>query len=335
MQIGFWPASRRTQTGAPALPPHGQNLSVVDPVRVTLADLVRLAPLARQLELWREKEVESGGSHHTVFKGRGMEFAETRPYQPGDDIRHIDWRVTARSGRAHTKLFREERERPVVIWIDLRPSMFFATRGVFKSVLAARLAAMIAWIANAHGDRVGGRVLTAYNDIVLNVARGRPAVLRMLRAIEKSFSGAAIATPAPEQVSPTESLRSLANTIRPGSCVFLLSDFQSIEDASVELLRSIGVHCDITLCHIHDLLESNLPPPGIYPISSPTGQTAILNSAVTGLRQTYQQRFAARVEHLRSETRNHHARYLSISTSDDPITVLCGAGNHIRPKSHR
>jgi uncharacterized protein (DUF58 family) len=333
MSFGIWPSrqARIAATHTPRSRTSGSN--IIDPVRVTLADLVRLAPLARQLELWQEQEIESGGSHHTVFKGRGMEFAETRPYQPGDDIRHIDWRVTARSGRAHTKLFRVERERPVVIWIDLRTAMFFATRGTFKSVLAARLAALIAWIANAHGDRVGGRVLTTSTDTVLTVARGRPAVLRMLRAIEQGF-GVPIAESS-EQASAIESLQLLGKTIRPGSCVFLLSDFENIETASIELIRNIGAHSDITLCHIHDPLESSLPPPGIYPISAPNGQCAILDSAAPNFRKAYQQRFATRAERLRSEARNHRARYLSIATTDDPIEVLRGVGHGPRRGVHR
>ena len=87
-----------------------------------------------------------------------MEFDESRLYQPGDDIRNMDWRVTARTGKPHTKLFREERERPVFVWVDYRAPMFFATQGVFKSVFVARMAALIAWNAVQQGDRIGGLI---------------------------------------------------------------------------------------------------------------------------------------------------------------------------------
>ena len=93
------------------------------------------------------------GSHLSRFKGRGMEFDEACPYQAGDDIRNLDWRVTARSGRAHTKLFREERERSVLFWVDFRSNMQFATRGRFKTVLASEAAALLAWATRRQGNR--------------------------------------------------------------------------------------------------------------------------------------------------------------------------------------
>jgi uncharacterized protein (DUF58 family) len=291
-------------------------------VRVSLADLVRLAPQARQLELWQtRRDVEDGGAHHTMFKGRGMEFAETRPYQPGDDIRHIDWRVTARSGRAHTKLFREERERPVLVWVDCRPHMQFATRGSFKSVQAARLAALVAWAAHAHGDRVGGNVISAARDYAQEPRRGRHNVLQLLRALE-----VACAPTDAEPGSMTEaadgSLASLRRTVRPGTIVFLIGDFHDLEAAVRDLIAQIGVHSDVTLCCLHDPLEAELPPAGIYPVSSPHGEVANLDTASSAWRAEYARRFQHRVQALRDATRRHRARFLSVGTADDPLLAL-------------
>ncbi len=98
---------------------------------------------------------ETAGNRQSRFRGRGIDFQESRNYQPGDDIRTMDWRVTARTGRPHTKVFQEERERPIIIVIDCNPSMFFGTRVAFKAVIAARLAALIAWAAIRNGDRIG------------------------------------------------------------------------------------------------------------------------------------------------------------------------------------
>ena len=116
------------------------------PANITTAGLIALSKKSRGLSL------KSGligalqaGDYQSAFKGRGMEYDESRLYQPGDDIRNIDWRVTARTGKAHTKLFREERERPVHLWVDFRAPMFFATRGKFKAVIAAELAGLFAW----------------------------------------------------------------------------------------------------------------------------------------------------------------------------------------------
>ena len=104
----------------------------------SLQSLLRLQSQVRTLNLAkRHAQAKHVGMHRSRFKGRGMDFAESRPYQAGDDIRTIDWRVTARTGKVHTKVFQEEREKPVLVWLDLRAPMFFATRGQFKSVVAA------------------------------------------------------------------------------------------------------------------------------------------------------------------------------------------------------
>lgn len=308
-------------------PAAGSRPEASSAVRVSLADLVRLAPQARQLELWHSRrDVEDGGAHHTMFKGRGMEFAETRPYQPGDDIRHIDWRVTARSGRAHTKLFREERERPVLVWVDCRPHMHFATRGSFKSVLAARLAALVAWAAYAHGDSVGGNVLSAAQDYAQKPGRDRQNVLRLLRALELACASTVVGR-APKSQAAEDSLTSLCRTIRPGTIVFFIGDFHGLEAALTGLLAQIGIHSDVTLCCLHDPLEAALPPAGIYPVSSPGGEIADLDTTSTAWRVEYAARFQQRMQALRDAAREHRARFLEVSTTDDPLLALrAGAG---------
>jgi len=126
-------------------------------IQATLGELIALRRELRGNPLRPRRAVRGllAGAHHSRFRGRGMDYLESRLYQPGDDIRNLDWRVTARSGKAHTKLYQEERERPVVVLVDLGPGMFFATRGRFKSVIAARAASFLGWSAVAHGDRIG------------------------------------------------------------------------------------------------------------------------------------------------------------------------------------
>ena len=124
------------------------------------ADLVGLRPRAAGLSLDASLSSRVGRSGIRVsrIRGRGMEYSESRIYLPGDDIRRIDWRVTARTGRPHTKLFHEERDRPVLFVVDLGAHMRFGTRGAFKSVVAAEAASLLAWAAAENGDRVGGLV---------------------------------------------------------------------------------------------------------------------------------------------------------------------------------
>ena len=170
-----------------ATPP--AELARVQPV---LADLLAQGARAAALPAWaRPARARQMGLYHAPLKGRGMEYAESRPYQPGDDVRALDWRLTARSGKPLTKLFREERERPVFIAIDLRSPMAFATRGVFKQVQAARAAALLAFKAVKDGDRVGGVVLNAAGVHELPPARGQLAVARLLRQIVSSAGASA------------------------------------------------------------------------------------------------------------------------------------------------
>lgn len=297
------------------------------PVAVTLAELVQLAPKADQLTLWQSRCVRAeGGNNNTVFKGRGMEFAETRPYQPGDDVRLIDWRVTARTGRAHTKLFREERERPVVTWVDCRPQMFFATRGVFKSVLAARMAALVAWSAHGHGDRFGGRICGDDQEWVQVPAGGRHGVLRYLRALELACANWRVGKrPSSAAIDVRQSLASLRRTVRPGTVLFLISDYRDLQEPVGDLLADAGRHCDITLCFVHDPLEATLPPPGDYPIADRGTRQAMLFARDNQLRRHYHQRFIERRKALQDLAWQHRARLITSATTDDALRVLRNA----------
>lgn len=153
-------------------------------VQVSVASLIGLAHAARGLSLHRgDVRARRSDVRRSLFKGRGMEYDESRLYQPGDDVRHLDWRVTARTGKAHTKLFREERERPVFLWVDCRAPMFFATRGRFKSVAAAQIAALLAWSAVHDGDRIGSVLFTEATHREIKPQRGKTGALRLFREL--------------------------------------------------------------------------------------------------------------------------------------------------------
>lgn len=153
-------------------------------VRVSLASLLELCCGSRGLDLRPHRILASmSGSYLSPFKGRGMEFDEVRPYALGDDVRTIDWRVTARSGKPHTKLFREERERSVLLWVDLRSAMFFATRGAFKSVRASQAAALLGWRTLDLGDRLGALVFDESQHDELRPRRGQASFLHLLRRL--------------------------------------------------------------------------------------------------------------------------------------------------------
>ena len=167
-----------------ALPDSVGTIDAIDPVRISLASMIGLRHAARSLPLKATKiRAQRSGGFLSPFKGRGMEFDEVRPYQPGDDIHSLDWKVTARTGKPHTKLFRDERERPILLWVDLRSPMFFATRGMYKAVAAARAAALLAWSAILQGDRLGALIFSEHKHVELRPQRGSAAALHFMKQL--------------------------------------------------------------------------------------------------------------------------------------------------------
>lgn len=195
------------------------------------------------------------GTYLARSKGRGMEFDEARHYQPGDDIRSIDWRVTARTGKTHTKLYREEKERPVFVLVDLSSSMYFGTRLLFKSVQAAHLAALIAWSAQKRGDRIGGLIFNQQQHREYKPFTRAKAVLTLLGGIEQHHQ--------PDgthgHMHLTDACARLRRLAHPGSKIFIISDFLQLDDASVRHIHHLTRHCEVTACVISDPFEHQLP----------------------------------------------------------------------------
>jgi len=302
-------------------------------VSVSLKTLVDLARPAAGLNL-KHSTIRAGqsGGYVSRFKGRGMEFEEARVYQPGDDIRSIDWRVTARTGETHTKVFREERERPVFISVDNRPAMHFATRGVFKSVLAAKLAGLLAWAAQHHGDRIGGQIFTGSVCRELKPQNGKHAVLRFLNAISNQDDGNHAD---PAAITLEHVLARLMQHARPGSLVYIISDFRGINDQVETHLAKLSRHCQVVLIFVYDPLESRLPDKGRYrfiardaaSLSGTGAATHDVRDVVidTGDRQRllkYHQHFSERLHQLEQIAKKMGLVFIQCSTTDDPIQRL-------------
>ncbi len=211
------------------------------------------------------------GQYLAKTKGRGMEFDEARHYQPGDDVRAIDWRVTARTGKTHTKVFREEKDRPIFILTDLLPSMKFGSQLLFKSVQACHLAALIAWKAKQNGDKVGGLVVTS-DSLFEAKPRGRQqALLHWLNQLtlgHEALVSSNLGKDKPEfkQLDPAkqsqrfeEACRHLRQVAHPGSLVYVISDFQHVNDSALQHLFQLQRHCEVNACSIFDPIEQKLP----------------------------------------------------------------------------
>ncbi len=294
-----------------------------DMVRIRQSTLIGLHRDARHIPLiGRSVKAAISGGYLSAFRGRGMEFYESRPYQPGDDIRAIDWRVTARSGRTHTKIYREERERPVLLWVDLCHRMFFGTRNCFKSVLASKLAALLAWSSVYHGDRVGGLIFSDRHHIELRPKRGKAAALYLIQQLASHPAWdqhqSQLASP---RNAAQQALNRLRHVTRPGSLLVLISDFRFLDDSCRTHLSELARHNDVVLLFTHDPLEQALPVPGVYRLTDGETEVAI-DSANAASKQQYAQRYAARYQELVDLCTELHLFFLDVSTTSNLIDTL-------------
>ncbi len=235
----------------------------------TLQDLIELQRHAGKIELThvRSARTRLTGNHLSRFRGRGMDYQESRAYQPGDDIRSMDWRVTARTGTAHTKLYQEERERPIFLFLDLNPSMFFGSRCALKSVAAARAAALISWAALEHGDRVGAMLFNGTHCDV-QPRGGTNGVLRLIRHVVDHTDPRAGVNAPWHPGALNAALRRLRRVSRPGSLIVLLSDFYGIDEESGNHLLHLRQHSDVVAVQIVDPLEVTPPVAGRYGVTN-------------------------------------------------------------------
>ena len=269
----------------------------INPTRVALDELIALAAFAHGASLARSRRSPAlrSGNSASRWRGRGVDFRESRIYQAGDEIRHMDWRVTARSGKPHTKLFEEEREQGLLLAMDLNPGMRFGTRVRFKSVQAARAAALLAWMASAAGDRVGALGFGGGINGEVKPAGGRRGVLHVLRALRDWDSGADNALQEPL----SRALARVRRLLRPGMRLVLLSDGFSTDEEAAQRLPQIAGRHEISVVLLRDALELAAPPPGRYALHLGSARH-ILDFSDGNVRDAWTARFAASRERLRT-----------------------------------
>ncbi len=289
------------------------------------ADLEHLASYqlaARHLPLRKQNRALShlSGPFKTIIRGRGMEFEDVRLYQSGDDIRSIDWRVTARIGKPHTKQFREEREKPVLVVIDQRQNMFFGSQQAMKSVLASDLAAYICWAAFHKGDRVGGLVFNDDSHREVRPRRQRKTILQFLQYLV-DFNRSLNNHPGQQKHSLKETLKELKRIARPGTQVFFISDFHDLNDDCSALLHDLSRHCEIIAIQTYDELETRLPPAGIY--SATNGNEKIrFDSRNKKSCEKYQEDFTQHCSNLKALLGKFRIPLIPVSTAQAPLDIL-------------
>lgn len=284
----------------------------------TLEELLALRGAARGLRLdpRRAARTAQAGNHRSTHRGRGLEFQEVRPYVEGDDPRTIDWRVTARRGKPHTKLFREERERPVWLLADLDAAMFFGTRRQLKSTVVVRAAALLAWSAALGGDRVGAVVAgTSSTRIIAPRAReaGVLAVLAALLEMQPVAPGPGSAR------SLSAGLEALAPIIHPGSLVLALSDFASLDSSSDARWGALALHNEIGLFWVTDPLERQALPDGRFRIGLPGRSMAVDGASI---RPAWIEKWRERETRLASLAQHLSAAVTRLDTSDPVESAL-------------
>jgi|TARA_B110000971_G_scaffold43776_1_gene43441 uncharacterized protein (DUF58 family) len=297
-----------------------------DIVRIRQSTLIGLSRDAKNIPLdLNSVKAQMSGGYVSSFRGRGMEFHESRPYQPGDDIRAIDWRVTARSGVTHTKVYHEERERPVLLWVDLSPTMFFGTRQCFKSVVAAKLAALLAWSSVQHGDRLGGLIFSDQHHDEFRPKQGNAAVLHFIKKLashpawDQQYKSTVASDSNPD--AGIQALNRLRQVAKPGSLIVLMSDFRFLTDSCRTHLSHLARHNDVVMLFTHDPLEQALPSSGRYQLTDGESRLTVDSANMTS-REQYQQRFVAHHQKLEQLCKQLHSLLIDVSTASNLIDVL-------------
>ena len=289
-----------------------------DGVSISLAQLLKLRFYANQLGFSSQLSVSSlrTGEQTSRLLGRGLDFAQARPYQAGDDLRHMDWRIMARTGKPYTKEYEAARERPTYFYVDLSESMFFATRTAYKSVTAQILTALMAFSVLQQGDSVGA--LCAYENKLQHfpLASRSNALLPLFKFL--SATQAERATPQSLLPSALQQLRRVAGA---GSLLVLISDFSELDAHSEQQIKRLFKFHQVIAIHVYDPIEKALPQGTVFPVTDGQAMQA-LDTTQTAFVQAYQQQYAAKRQRLLQLFSSANALYIECATNDNPITLL-------------
>jgi uncharacterized protein (DUF58 family) len=263
-------------------------------IQVSLAELIDMRHRASELQLFSTQAKHSplAGLHHSKLRGRGVDFDQVRIYQPGDDVRTIDWRVTARTQVAHTKVFHEERERPIYLLVEQSRRLFFGSGVMFKSVLVAHAASLIGWAVLSHNDRIGGLVFGNNQQHEIKPRRSKQSLLQLLNRLVRA-NHALRSDPAVAGDEFSLALRRAREVLRPGSLAIVLCDERALSDSAEQQLTLLARHTDLLLLPVHDPLDHNLPAAGLLRFSQREAQLE-LDTHSSDLRQAYHQLATAR-----------------------------------------
>jgi uncharacterized protein (DUF58 family) len=301
----------------PTVKPRGPRPTAPEGVYADLDALVRLQFQARGFSFLPRQPVHSllAGRHASQLRGRGLNFEDIRRYLPGDDIRNMDWHVTARTRKPHVRVYTEERDRPVLLVVDQRLSMFFGSQRAMKSVVAAEVAALAAWRALNVGDRVGALVFDDQNVVEMLPHRSRHQVMHILQAVvEKNH---ALRIGAPGESRPAMLNRVLEQAVRLAKhdyLVCLIGDAAGADQDTVRRVTLLSAHNDVLVVFVSDPLEARLPAAGRLVMAEGELQLEV-DTSDRWLRQRYATEFAQRLERIHELSRQREIPVLPLSTA--------------------
>jgi len=282
---------------------------------VSLNDLLKMEHLSKGFSFLASKQkVRSllGGKHASKLRGRGLDFEEVRHYVPGDDIRNIDWKVTARTQKTHSRVYSEEKEKPTLIVVDQSRSMFFGSQKKTKSVVAAELAALTAFKVLKEGDRVGGIVFADNGIDIVYPKRDRKNILRFLEKIVMRNRELIDSKPIEFDKALAETLAKVKNIVTHDFLVVVISDFQRYRPELIKFITRIARHNDVVLAKVYDPMEQSIPTKKL--IAGNGEKQLLIDGENASLRQEFKEDFDAQFEKFKVEMKKHRIPVLSVDT---------------------
>ena len=257
-----------------------------------------------------------GGEYHSTFKGRGMTFSEVRQYQYGDDVRNIDWNVTARYSEPFVKVFEEERELTMMLMVDISGSEFFGTREQFKNEVITEIAATLAFSATQNNDKIGLILFSDKIELYIPPKKGRSHVLRIIRELIEF-------KPASKQTNIAEALKFLSSVMKKKAIVFVLSDF--IADDFQHTMKIASKKHDVTGIRVFDKREESIPNLGMVQMQdSETGDMMLVNTSSKKVRQNYGHYYRERVNYYKDSFSKSGAGTISCRVDESYVKKLLG-----------
>ena len=256
------------------------------------------------------------GEYHTSFKGRGMTFSEVRQYQYGDDIRAIDWNVTARYNEAHVKVFEEERELTMMLMVDISGSESFGSKNQFKKDIVTEIAATMAFSATQNNDKIGLILFSDTIELYIPPKKGRSHVLRIIRELIEF-------EPKSNKTDLAQALKFLSGTQKKKAIVFVISDFMTQEYE--QTLKIASKKHDITGIRVYDIREEKIPNLGMVPmLDAETGAIQLVDTGSKSVRMNYEKHYNDRVAYFKETFSKSGSGVVNARVDESYVTKLLG-----------